>query len=386
MPLPSLSSVSARLQATLAEARSSKAEKDELLSAAEREASALTAQEAELRSEVERVTAKYEWFTEFKDWIEDVAQFLDAKFPELEKVERDNAGVQRERAQLVSRRRMEDDSDDVAAFTGAEVPLGPKGREDEGMEVDENEPAAEVDDFGRAKRESDVAPRSYARQTRRQDRKKRRVTGMVPSDREDGYATDDALLPSDAQDLAAAQEAMAADLAGLFSDVQSDEFTDPSLGVRPRFEEWKHRYGEEYGNAFGGLAMVGVWEFWARCELATWNPFAIPELHTRPSSSLDSYTWHQALTAFQHAREQSLGPDGQPAHLDPEDDALNGMMNTVVVPRLRQLAVEGYDPYSARATSAALQVVEEISYCLDTGSARFEVGCPALAVTEETSF
>lgn len=36
-------------------------------------------QETELRGEIERVEEKLEWFVEFRDWIEDVAGFLDEK-------------------------------------------------------------------------------------------------------------------------------------------------------------------------------------------------------------------------------------------------------------------------------------------------------------------
>lgn len=77
--LPSLSSTAARLQAALADARLAKSDSDALLAQAERERMALDAQEAELRAEVDRVSSKYEWFIEFKDWVEEVASFLDEK-------------------------------------------------------------------------------------------------------------------------------------------------------------------------------------------------------------------------------------------------------------------------------------------------------------------
>ena len=77
--LPSLLSVSNRLQTALSEARAAKVDSDTLLEQAERERSELDKQEQELRAEVERVNTKYEWFIEFKSWVEEVASFLDEK-------------------------------------------------------------------------------------------------------------------------------------------------------------------------------------------------------------------------------------------------------------------------------------------------------------------
>lgn len=390
-PLPSLHAVAVRLQATLADARAGKVDSDTLLSQAQREREALDAQEAELRAEVDRVSSKYEWFLDFKEWVEEVAAFLDEKvrvppckkrakrrlmrgeqFPVLEKIEDDNLAVQKERLAMITKRGFEDDSDAVAAFTGAPIPvdLTKLGQEPNGIAVD-LDGDEEVDEMGRSRREhtDSLAPDSYSRRTRRSEREKRRLRiHGVPADGQLdvlGYETDDSLLPSDSADLSSASGALSSDLSALFADVQSPEFRDPSLGVRPRFEGWKAAYGEEYANAFGGLAMVGVWEFWARAELADWNPFAVEELKA-PKKSLDEYDWHVAMVDFQHKREQ----EGE------VDDTLQGIVATVVIPRLRKLAVEAYDPFSSRATTRALSVVEEITYCLDPSHPRFEVRSP----------
>ena len=273
---------------------------------------------------------------------------------------------------MITKRRFEDDSDDVAAFTGLPIPLTFETSADQqnGMDVDKGDDEAEVDEMGRSRRENNLEPNSYARRTRREERKKR--CPSTSDSMEEGYETADGLLASDSQDLLAAKEAMSTDLTGLFADVQAEEFREPSLGIRPKFEDWKHRYGEEYGNAFGGLAMVGVWEFWARCELATWNPFGITELQA-PPPSLDAYKWHQALSAFQHARAESAGAKGEDQATVDEDDVVNGMVTTVVIPRLRKLAVEAFDPFSSKAASRALAVVEELTYCFDMNHPRFEV-------------
>ena len=56
-----------------------------------------------------------------------------------------------------------------------------------------------------------------------------------------------------------------------------------------------------------------------------------------------------------------------------DDNVVNTAVATVILPRLRKLALEAYDPFSRSMTSRALHFVEEISYCLETSNQRFQV-------------
>lgn len=102
-----------------------------------------------------------------------------------------------------------------------------------------------------------------------------RAVAHTTGQADDGEWTDDDLDPNDSRDLADALTGLREDLAAVFSDVKADDFRDPNRGVRERFEDWRTRFGEDYANAYGGLALVGVWEFWARVEMALWNPFEV---------------------------------------------------------------------------------------------------------------
>lgn len=176
------------------------------------------------------------------------------QYPALEKVETENLAIQRERADIIARRRFADDADDVALFTGSPVPhIFPTPSSD--ASADPSDPEA-------------LSPRSSARSARRAARDHRAAP-------DEGAGTDDELEPADAADLAAAVGGLHEALAGVFADVKADDFRDPNLGIRRKFEEWRSLFPEEYGNAFGGLAMVGVWEFWARVEMGLWNPFEV---------------------------------------------------------------------------------------------------------------
>lgn len=55
---------------------------------------------------------------------------------------------------------------------------------------------------------------------------------------------------------------------------------------------------------------------------------------------------------------------------------MNAIVASVAIPRLSLLARQTYDPYSARQTAAALRIVDEISYSVETNSPKFEVRRP----------
>ncbi|SCV73710.1 BQ2448_6140 [Microbotryum intermedium] len=390
--LPTLTNVQARLSAGLNTLESSRTLDVAALNHSGKERTELDAQENELRSEVMRIEEKHRWFNDFKTFIEDVAAFLDEKFPALEKIEKENLAIQKERYEIVSRRRFEDDSDDVALFTGMSVPsafsLDPKVSEEE--EEGQHGGEDEVDEMGRSTRRTEdrFGPRSGARVARRSARERRldarrsaHQPNGVASTAEDDAAmwTDDDLGSADSADLADALSSLQELRRALFEDVRVDDFRDPNLGIRKKFEEWKTTYREDYENAFGGLALVGVWEFWARVEMALWNPFGIDQLAKTPSG-LDSYHWHSSLTAFGHAShtyhiddeddDNHMDEDG--AHSDESAEVVNALVTSVVIPRLIALARASYDPWSRKQTIKALALVDEVSYCVETTSPRFD--------------
>jgi hypothetical protein len=52
---------------------------------------------------------------------------------------------------------------------------------------------------------------------------------------------------------------------------------------------------------------------------------------------------------------------------------VNALVTSVVIPRLEKLAKETYDPLSRRQTTRALGLVDEVSYCVEKSSPKFEV-------------
>jgi GC-rich sequence DNA-binding factor len=184
---------------------------------------------------------------------------------------------------------------------------------------------------------------------------------------DEGLSSDDGLDVDDSASLTEALESLTLSTDTVFADVQSEEYLDPSLSVAVRFSEWRRRYGDIYGNAFAGLAMVGVWEFWARKEMAPWNPFGVSDLPPSPAS-LGDMNWHGAIAAY---AEQ---PHDEGEALDDESQLVNALVDKVVVPQLQRLATEAYDPFSLPATKRALDLVEEVTMCVEREGRKYQVG------------
>ncbi len=164
----------------------------------------------------------------------------------------------KERSQIISKRRLEDDEDDLSVFLGSPPDSAPSQPE-------------ELDELGRVIPRQNFTVVRRQRQTDRAARRKRRTV----THEEEGYSTDGTLPPSDASDYQTAMTKLSSKIQDVLADVRSEEFRDPSLGVAKWFGEWRQKNSETYVGAFGGLGMISAWEFWVRWELAGWDPMEV---------------------------------------------------------------------------------------------------------------
>jgi len=163
---------------------------------------------------------------------------------------------------MIQARRRADNEDDLSFFLGS-LPANRK-----------NEPE-ELDEMGRVIPRLNVeATRSDRRNARATRRALRQKNGRQGED-EEGYSTDATLPPSDATDYLAALQQLTRQRDKILSDVKAKDFKDPSLGIGARFASWRERFDDSYVGAWGGLGLVGAWEFWTRLELLGWNPFEV---------------------------------------------------------------------------------------------------------------
>jgi GC-rich sequence DNA-binding factor len=149
---------------------------------------------------------------------------------------------------MIKRRRKQDDEDDLTLFLG-ELPQQPE--------------------------EPSLLTLQERRAERIQRRLQRRRANPPPGALEEGYSTDSSLPPSKADDFELAVTELQGKVGDILSDVRAEGFRDPRMGLGKWFGEWRDQYEDIYVGAWGGLGLVGAWEFWARLEIVGWNPFKV---------------------------------------------------------------------------------------------------------------
>ncbi|KGB78044.2 GC-rich sequence DNA-binding factor [Cryptococcus deuterogattii R265] len=352
-PLPTIPSAQSRLTKALSDLEITKSHNDHNLDVVAQELADLEKQERELRIEVEKVEGKREYMEEFRRWVEMLGNFLEEKFPRLEEIEADALHIVQERSQSTNKRRADDDNDDLALCMGV---AAPKEGEQKVDERDATRVAGASSGVRRSRREQ------------RESRRSKRIARKANTGDDEGYSTDSTLADADAEDYAAAQNRLAHRTYALLDDVKAEDFRDPEKGLAVRFGGWRKRDEEEYVNAFGGLALVQAWEFWARGEMVGWEPL-------RGSAFLDSFRWFHSLHHYCHPRQTRPDEDedlDEEPPLSPEGDLVASMVSTAVVPLLTKIFEAGaYDPYSAPQTRRAVDLTDVVADLTSKDSRKF---------------
>ncbi|KAL7424936.1 hypothetical protein Q5752_000623 [Cryptotrichosporon argae] len=336
-PLPSIPSAQARIAQQLAALTLTREEETRTLETVANDLVVLETQERDLRRQVAETESKREWVEEFHGWVDMFGSFLEDKYPKLEAIEADSLSHLRERAQLVRTRRAADDADDLALFLGAPVEQGI----------------------------AEAGPSAPPRQARRAARAARRAARTAARE-DDSYSTDSSLDSDDADQYAAARRELEDRVGALLDDVRAEDFRDPNKGLAVRFADWRTRYSDEYSGAFGGLALVQAWEFYARGEMVGWEPL-------RSTTTLESFTWFMSLHAYA-ARADGDGDDMDVDRPGPDGelDLAGEMVHKTVVPLLtRALEAGAYDAYSAPQTRRAVDLADVVGELAGRDSRKF---------------
>lgn len=173
----------------------------------------------------------------------------------LEKLEDEHISLLQERHDLIRQRRQTEDDDDLSLFLGA-LPEPPDAEHEE------------VDEPGKTVPKPSPAALRRERRVARLERRRVRLQRRRTEEDEEGYSTDASLPPPDDQAYSSAMESLASRTKEVLADVKAEEFRDPGKG---RWGTWRERYGDSYVNAWGGLGVVSVWEFWVRLEVVGWD-------------------------------------------------------------------------------------------------------------------
>lgn len=365
-PIPTLGAAVARLTQSLTALTTSHAQNAASVASLEREEEQLETREKEMRDMITKAEDKRSWFAAFREWVESVATFLDEKYPALEKLEDEHVSLLRERADMIRERRTADDGDDLSLFLGS-LPYAPDQPE-------------EVDELGRVIPQANFPAARRGRLNARSVRRiLRRASGRAREQEEEGYSTDASLPPSDAADYDTAMGRLASDAKEVMADVKAEEFRDPSRGLGKWFGEWRDNFEDNYTGAWGGLGMVGAWEFWARLEILGWNPL-------EDSRTLDSFSWYHSLYQYSRPRRDGDVDDDEEPDMGPDGDLVSAMISTAVIPRLcKLLEGGGFDPYSARDTRRLTNLAEQVEASVEKDNLKFEMMLKSIYNTFEAA-
>ncbi|KIJ62603.1 hypothetical protein HYDPIDRAFT_30203 [Hydnomerulius pinastri MD-312] len=353
--IPALRPAIERLEQSLAALTTSNASNTSAAASLAEEREQLDGRETELRQMIINAESKRSWFAAFKEWIESVATFLDEKFPKLERLEDEHISILKERAEMIAQRRTADDEDDLSVVFGS-------------IPVTSSSGAEELDELGRVVPKANPTALRKERRAARSSRRSHRHAGKSLSEtgtREEGYSTDSSLPSSDALDYRSALERIIADGKDILSDVHAAEFWDPNRGLAKWFGEWRERYGDSYTGAWGGLGLVGAWEFWVRLEILGWNP-------VESKNNLDEFSWYSSL--YNYSRPHNGEGDADEPELGPDGDLVSAMISTAVIPRFcRMLEAGTFDPYSATDVRRMIDLAEQVEASVGPDNHKFQM-------------
>lgn len=301
--------------------------------------------DSEARANIAVLEERAAWYGDLEAFVDDLAQFIDAKRPQLEALE---DGV----IQLLSNRTASRHQHRALVFEDA-LALA----------------------HGVSGASLWPAPREGA------ERRRTNADGgwQTPARRARLSALSDAVPDSSAQWLSAEEtsqfDANADELRGrharLFGDTHLAEFRDPAAtdedgallpqSLAARFADWRTRFADDYNRAWGGLALASAWEFWARAEQALWDllwPGAQDTVLEAPADGVDAFAW------LAHVMEY-VDQGGEPTR-GGDDEVAATLVSNVVVARLVALAENrAYDPWSGVETRAAVALADHVAQVIE---------------------
>ncbi|QRW06588.1 Pre-B-cell leukemia transcription factor-interacting protein 1 [Ceratobasidium sp. AG-Ba] len=306
-PVPTLDPAITRLTQALTKLTTSHAGNTKSLTSLGDERSSLEDQETKLRELVTEAEEKRAWFNGFKEWMDSLADFLDEKFPMVEKIEEDFVSLLTERAEMVPFRLTKPQ---WKSTISGEHFLAHRPR---------NLPSVVLAEL-HAKLAEPNAP----------------AQALIPTR---GTRLMDRLV-----------QTMSATLRP----------RDPRKGVAKWFGKWRSTWGDSYRGAWGSLGVVGAWEMWCRLEICLWDPIV-------DRRSLDEFRWYSSLHDFSRPVDEA----GESTEPTPDDDLVLSMVATAVIPRVAKLIQGGaLDPYSAKHVRRLKDVAEQFEATLEADAAK----------------
>ncbi|CAG8444325.1 4230_t:CDS:10 [Acaulospora colombiana] len=327
VPIPTITEIQSMLDQKMMDLKFLQENHQSQLIRVQRDMENIVPSSEKLDADLENTKNRYTYFQELRLFVENLVEFLDVKFPTLEKLESDFHTLLSERSELNLKRIALDDSDDLALF--CDTPTG-------------------------------SAVNDAIRQNRRQQRDRRRASRlqsrMEIKDEEEGFSTDDELGEEDKREFLSRFDEISYYNTKLFENV-SEEYGSMDL-VKSKFYAWKRDFYEDYSKAFGDLSLPEVFEFYVRHEILLWESF-------QGHSNLDEMKWFRILREFDdvNAGETSAETGG--------GKLTSKVVEKVILPRVKRL-VDVMDPHSSSQTKSAIEFFESSMKFVDKSSQKFK--------------
>jgi len=279
----------------------------------------------ELTQQTAALTQQLKFFTEFKDYLEDLADCYEAK----ERVIQQKVEELRELHVDYFRDRMDTFRKDLKdEMEAVNIAMGLQEQEEE-----------EVDEFGRS-----LVRVKQARALRRRERCRRRQEHRARhthlQDQPEGWSTEG----SDSGDEDRYGERIRAHLQGLgtvFADAGA-EFASLN-GIHERLQRFRLQFGKAYHDAYINLSLSMAFGPHVAIELAAWNPL-------KRHVPLSEFPFYRTLCDF------GGGPDAGSTELD----LVPQLLTEQLVPLATLYLANAYDPLSERHTRNARALVVDL--------------------------
>jgi len=124
------------------------------------------------------------------------------------------------------------------------------------------------------------------------------------------------------------------------------------------FAQWREQYSFLYEQSFAEASLCTLLDFWIRWEMCVWQPFLSGD-----SSSLESFFWYKAVSAYAQASPKPLQTG------EARDNIVQQCVTRILLPRLANFA-PAYKPIDDIARVSFVTLIESISTVLYTASDR----------------
>lgn len=287
-----------------------------------------------LQSDLKLSSDKYTYFQELRNYIIDLAEFLDEKFKDFNKINDEYLDLKKEKELFISNRIQSDLNDCFYDFvTGWNgLVFDSEGNNTYKYDLDQKENRQMLRKL-RTKIQID------------KNKSKKSNNEMKPNlDDIEGYISNDDFDEKDQEVYDAKKAEILQRYNEFFSDTNKD-FKSLSI-IKKNFEDWKEKYSKEYNQSFGGLSMPGVFELFVKYELFLWEPL-------ENYREFEDMIWHQEASTYGTTNMMEMD------NYDPEDDdnkLLIRLVEKFAIPKVKEL-INLWNVFSVNQTKNLLKIL-----------------------------